>query len=110
VGSDLGGGSIGFEGASLIRRWFLFAFYGGEFGCRAALARLGGAAGPFKRPVAGTQPYYITILGLVQTNEVPAPTKRGAPSGSVGSSTQIKIFKMFNNGQPLPTNFVAQPP
>lgn len=54
----------------------------------------------------GTQ---VTLLGLVQTNEVPALTKRGGPSGSAGSS-RTKIFKMFNNGQPLPTNFLAQPP
>jgi hypothetical protein len=45
----------------------------------------------------------VTLLGFVQTNEAPALAKKGAP-------TRTKIFKMFNNAQPLPTNFLAQPP
>jgi hypothetical protein len=57
----------------------------------------------------------VTLLGLVQTNEFPERTRRSAPSGAADSSTGIgrsggltKIYKMFDNSQPVPTSFVPQ--
>ena len=54
----------------------------------------------------------VTLLGLIQTSE---RTRRTVHSGAAGSPMWIsrseglvQIFKMFNNGKPVPTSFVPQ--